>query len=64
MNTYLKEEVRAMKRAELLDLAKVVGVTTAGTDTDVADRLMVKFETMRSNDPDVTIVESFFYFAF
>ena len=53
-----------MKSAELLELAKVVGASTAGTHADVADRLIVKFETMRNNNPDVMIVESFFYFAF
>ena len=64
VKTYKKEEVRTRKRAELLELAKVVGVITAGTDTDVADRPIVKFETMRNNDPDAMIVENFFYFAF
>ena len=52
-----------MKRAELWELSEVVDETAAGTNADVADRLIVKFETMRNNDPDVMIVESFFYFA-
>ena len=49
-----------MKRSQLRELAKTVGVTTAGTDADVADRLISKFEDMRSTNSDVMIVESFF----
>ena len=53
-----------MKRSQLRELAKTVGVTTAGTDADVADRLISKFEDMRNSDSDVMIIQSFFYFAF
>ena len=64
IKTHSKEEIRAMKRPQLRDLAKTIGVTTSGSDADVADRLIAKFEDMRKTDPDFMIVESFFYFAF
>ena len=64
LKSYSKEEIRAMKRSQLRELAKTVGVTTAGTDGDVADRHISKFEDMRNTDSDVMIVESFFYVAF
>ena len=35
--SYSKKEIRAMKRSQLRELAKSIGVTTAGTDADVAD---------------------------
>ena len=53
-----------MKRSQLRELAKTVGVTITGTNANVADRLISKFEDMRSTNSDVMIVESFFYFAF
>ena len=60
LQSYSKEEIRAMKRSQFRELAKTVGVTTAGTDADVADRLISKFEDMRNTDSDLMIVESFF----
>ena len=53
-----------MKRSQLRELAKTVCVTTAGTDGDVADRLISKFEETRNTVSDVMIVESFFHFVF
>ena len=53
-----------MKRPHLRDLAKTIGVTTFGSDADVADRRIAKFEDMRKTDPNVMIVETLFYFAF
>ena len=63
LKSYSKEEIQLMKRSQLRELAQTVGVTTAGTDADVADRLISKLEDLR-NDSDVMIVESFFDFAF
>ena len=59
IKTHSKAEIRAMKRPQLRDLAKTIGVTTSGSDADVADRLIAKFEDMRKTDPDFMIVESF-----
>ena len=59
LKSFSKEEIRAMKRSQLRELAKSVVATTAGADADVADRLILIFE--RSADSDVMIVESFFY---
>ena len=64
LKSYSKEEVRVMQRSQLREFAKTVGVTTAGTDADVADRRISKFEDMRNSDSDVMMVESFCYVAF
>ena len=53
-----------MNRSQLRELAKSIGVTTTGTDADVADRLISKFEEMHNTASNAMIVESFFYFAF
>ena len=39
-------------------------MTTAGTDADVAYRLILKFKEMHNTDSNVMIVENCFYFAF
>ena len=40
LKSYSKEEIQLMKRSQLRELAQTVGVTTAGTDADVADRFV------------------------
>ena len=44
-------------------MAKSLGVATAGTDADVADRRIAKFEDMLNTKPAVMIVETCFCFA-
>ena len=64
IKTHSNEEIRAMKRPQFRDMVKTIGVTTSGSDANIADRLIVKFEDMRKTDFDFLIVESFFYVAF
>ena len=61
LKSYSKEEIRVMKRSQLRELAKSAGINIAGTDADVADRLISKFEDLHNADSDVMIVESFFF---
>ena len=64
LKSYSNEEIRVMKRSQLRELAKSVGITIAGTDADVADKLILKFEDLHNADSDVILVKSCFYFAF
>ena len=61
---YSKDELSKMRRQDLRDLCKKAGLVQSGSDADIVERLVSKYEEISTPADDAVTMDSDVYYAF